>query len=153
MVQVMRFVDHQHDRLLALAHQVAQFPLAQLALLGDLRFLVGRQVAEQRGDQRAQRDPALLDGDRLRHDDAVLARQQLLQPAQRHRLAGADHAAQCDQVAVIDRLLDVLQQLAVMRGLVVADGARRARQAVELHHFSAHARRPLPVARCARSRK
>jgi hypothetical protein len=57
-------------------------------------------------------------------NDAALARQQLLQPAQRHRLASADHAAQRDQVAVIDRLLDILEQLTVMGGLVVANGTR-----------------------------
>src|SRR3954463_15000978 len=77
---------------------------------------------------------------------AVLARQHLLQPAQRHRLASADHAAQRDQVAVIDRLLDILEQLTVMGSLVVADGARRACQTIKFHHLSAHARRPLLAA-------
>ena len=78
MVQVVRLIDHQHDRLLAFAHEIAQFPLAQLALLGDLRLLVRGQVTEQRRDQCTQRGPALLDGDRLRHDYPILARQQVL---------------------------------------------------------------------------
>jgi hypothetical protein len=78
MVQVMRFIDHQHDRLLAFAHQVPQFPLAQFALLGDFRLLVGGKVAEQRRDQCPQRHTALLYKDRLRHDDTVLACQQFL---------------------------------------------------------------------------
>src|SRR3954453_5040034 len=61
-------------------------------------------------------------------------------------LPAADHPAQSDQITVINRLFDVLEQLAVMRRLVEADSTRRACQAVELHHLSAHARRPLPVA-------
>lgn len=142
MMQVMRLVDDQHDRLLALAHQGAQRAFAHLSLFRDRRILVRRQVAEQGCDQRAECGPALLDRHRLRHDDPVVLGQQLLQPAH-DRLAGTDHPAQRHQVAVVDGLFDVLQQLAMMRGLVVPEGARRARQAVELHHLSPHARRLL----------
>src|SRR3546814_3081553 len=37
-VQVMRLVDHQYDRALALAHDVAQVALAALGLLGNLHL-------------------------------------------------------------------------------------------------------------------
>src|SRR3546814_6224041 len=66
-VQVMRLVDHQYDRALALAHDVAQVALAALGLLGNLHLgtVTGREIVEQRLDQRGQRGAALVDRKRL----------------------------------------------------------------------------------------
>src|SRR3546814_1930471 len=45
-VQVMRLVDHQYDRSLALAHAVAQVALAALGLLGNLHLRSEEHTSE-----------------------------------------------------------------------------------------------------------
>src|SRR3546814_4737145 len=93
-VQVMRLVDHPYDRALALAHDVAQVALAALGLLGNLHLgtVTGREIVEQRLEQRGQRGSALVD--RKRPGDGDLARpgQLVLDAAPPVRLARSDQA-------------------------------------------------------------
>jgi hypothetical protein len=64
-VKFVRLFHDQHDRLLLFEHEVPEFSLAKLGLLGDLQLLVGVQVTEECDDQRAEREADLLDRDRF----------------------------------------------------------------------------------------
>jgi hypothetical protein len=88
-VKVVRLIDHQHDRPLALSHQVAKVALAPLGLLGDLHLgaVAGREVIEQRLDERRQRRAPLVARQRLRDRDRGRACQLVLDAPQEVRLA------------------------------------------------------------------
>ncbi len=96
-VQVVRLVDEQCHRPLSLFDDFLQFPLALLALFGDLYLLVLRQVVVERRNQGGQLDAVLFHGQRLCDGHAVLVFQNLLKAAQRDRFAAADNTAQGDQ--------------------------------------------------------
>src|SRR3546814_13953429 len=90
----MLLVDHQYDRALALAHDVAQVALAALGLLGNLHLgtVTGREIVEQRLDQRGQRGAVLVDRKRLGDGDLARPGQLVLDAAQPVRLARSDQA-------------------------------------------------------------
>src|SRR3546814_10271253 len=92
-------VDHQYDRALALAHDVAQVALEALGLLGTLHLgtVTGREIVEQRLDQRGQRGAALVDRKRLGAGDLARPGQLVLDAALQVRLARSDHAGDDDQ--------------------------------------------------------
>jgi len=58
-VEVMRFMNAQGYRAFVLLDQFTQVPLAFLALGRDAELFLGREVVEQRGNQRAQLDAVL----------------------------------------------------------------------------------------------
>jgi len=70
-VQLVGLVHDQHDGMFALAHEVTEFALASLRLLGDLDLgaITGRQIVKHGLDERRQRGAALVDRQRLRDRD------------------------------------------------------------------------------------
>src|SRR3546814_834719 len=131
-VQVMRLVDHQYDRALALAHDVAQVALAALGLLGNLHLgtVTGREIVEQRLDQRGQRGAALVDRKRLGDGDLARPGQLVLDAAQQVRLARSDQAGDDDQPAGLHGRTDLAHEVALMPCPEVADALERAGEPV-----------------------
>src|SRR3546814_5205474 len=113
----MRLVDHQYARALALAHDVAQVALAALGLLGNLHLgtVTGREIVEQRLDQRGQRGAALVDRKRLGDGDLARPGQLVLDAAQQVRLARSDQAGDDDQPAGLHGRTDLAHEVALMR--------------------------------------
>jgi hypothetical protein len=77
-MKIMGLIDKQHDRLFALANQIAQRPFAIFALGGDLGLFLGKEIIEERGDQRRQAGAFLVDGKRFGDGDALLRNEDVL---------------------------------------------------------------------------
>ena len=152
-VQVMGFVHDQHDRVLVLAHEVAQFALAPFRLCGDLDLaaVAGRQVVEHGLDERGQRRAALVHCQRLRNRNPVEPCEFLLDPGQQMRLARADQARDDDQPASLHDRADLADQGALMLGFEVADPVERPCQPEMRLHVGEH--QPLlALLKCSRTR-
>jgi hypothetical protein len=111
---------------------VAQVAFAALGLLGDLHLgtVAGRQVVEQRLDQRRQRGAALVNRERLGDGDLAGPDQFVLDAAQEMRFTRSDQAGDDDQPAGLYRRTDLAHEVALMLSLKVAGTMKRAGQPV-----------------------
>ena len=128
-MKVVGLRHEQHDGALGLVHQIAQRPLAVLALGQDARVLFRRQVVEERRSEGDQAGAVLVHGQRLGHGDALLGDQVGLQLAQQQGLARADQGCEGDQLAGVDGGTEVAEKLPVVGRLVEAGRLRVAGKA------------------------
>ncbi|MNL41336.1 hypothetical protein D3C87_1637400 [compost metagenome] len=131
--------------MLVLPHQVAQFALAAFGLLRDLDLAAvsRREVVEHRLNERRQRRAALIDRQRLGDGDLAGAVEFLLYPGQQMRLARADQAGDDHQPARLHDGADLVNQRALMLGLIVADPMKGPRQSEVRLDVGEH--QPLPA--------
>jgi hypothetical protein len=80
----------------------------------------------------------LVDGQGLGDEDLFLVPEHRDQSIEGGRLAAADEPDQGQQLAAVDRSLDVGEDLLLLLGLEVAGPRQVSGQAIVLHHVAAH---------------
>jgi hypothetical protein len=101
----------------ARATRLEQLALAPLALGGDPRLLVTREIVDERRDQRRHGGARLVDREAARDDDLPLLGDLALEAVEERRLAHADRPGDGDEAASSEPAAQGASDLAVRLGL------------------------------------